>query len=243
MPHESYAHPALDRRRHPRPRRPRPRRPRGHRWPRPRHHPRPRPAGRPGGPRRAGRGEGPPGRRRPHRPAARPAPGRRPGGDGQLAGAPAGQAPPRRSRGRAGVRPDGLLQRLEAGQRGLRARTAPPPHRRRPPGPQRPRPPRLYTATALRTEDVTGLARFFYGRIGNPLLAQRPERGALPQLYAATAPEAGGGDFIGPDGPGGLRGFPTRVKPSAAAADPEAGRRLWDLSEELTGVRYGLTAS
>ncbi|MFF8808602.1 SDR family NAD(P)-dependent oxidoreductase [Streptomyces omiyaensis] len=100
-----------------------------------------------------------------------------------------------------------------------------------------------YTATALRTKDVTGLARFFYGRIGNPLLAQRPERGALPQLYAATAPEAGGGDFIGPDGPDGLRGFPTRVKPSAAAADPEAGRRLWDLSEELTGIRYGLTAS
>ncbi|MFF9503781.1 oxidoreductase [Streptomyces sp. NPDC014656] len=100
-----------------------------------------------------------------------------------------------------------------------------------------------YTATALQTRDVTGLARFFYGRIGNPLLAQRPERGALPQLYAATAPEAAGGDFIGPDGLGELRGSPTRVKPSAAAADPEAGRRLWDLSEELTGVRYGLTAS
>ncbi|GHG15097.1 oxidoreductase [Streptomyces hydrogenans] len=100
-----------------------------------------------------------------------------------------------------------------------------------------------YTATGLQTRDVTGLARFFYGRIGNPLLAQRPERGALPQLYAATAPEAAGGEFIGPDGLGELRGSPTRVKPSATAADPETGRRLWDLSEELTGVRYGLTAS
>ncbi|WP_030752400.1 oxidoreductase [Streptomyces griseus] len=99
-----------------------------------------------------------------------------------------------------------------------------------------------YTATALQTRDATGFSRFFYGRIGNPLLAQRPERGALPQLYAATAPDAAGGEFIGPDGLGELRGSPTRVKPSAAAADPEAGRRLWDLSEELTGVRYGLTA-
>ncbi|MFD4371553.1 oxidoreductase [Streptomyces sp. NPDC058486] len=100
-----------------------------------------------------------------------------------------------------------------------------------------------YTATSLQTRDATGFTRFFYGRIGNPLLAQRPERGALSQLYAATAPDAAGGDFIGPDGPGELRGSPTRVKPSAVAADPETGRRLWDLSEELTGVRYGLTAS
>ncbi|MFE5793521.1 oxidoreductase [Streptomyces sp. NPDC056503] len=100
-----------------------------------------------------------------------------------------------------------------------------------------------YTATSLQTRDATGLARFFYGRIGNPLVAQRPERGVLPQLYAATAPDAAGGDFIGPDGLGELRGVPARVKPSAAAADPETGRRLWDLSEELTGVRYGLTAS
>ncbi|MFF2778616.1 oxidoreductase [Streptomyces sp. NPDC058052] len=99
-----------------------------------------------------------------------------------------------------------------------------------------------YTATSLQTRDATGLARFFYGRIGNPLLAQRPERGVLPQLYAATAPDAAGGDFIGPDGPGELRGFPSRVKPSATAADPETGRRLWDLSEELTGVRYGFTS-
>lgn len=99
-----------------------------------------------------------------------------------------------------------------------------------------------YTATGLQTRDITGFSRFFYSRIGNPLLAQRPERGVLPQLYAATAPEAAGGDFIGPDGLGELRGHPTRVEPSATAADPETGRRLWDLSEELTGVRYGLTA-
>ncbi|MGW8365248.1 oxidoreductase [Streptomyces wedmorensis] len=95
-----------------------------------------------------------------------------------------------------------------------------------------------YTATNLQTKDTSGLARLVFGRIGNPLLAQRPERGALPQLYAATAPDVTGGDFIGPDGPAELRGTPTRVRLSAPAADPETGRRLWALSEDLTGVRY-----
>ncbi|MGW8352837.1 oxidoreductase [Streptomyces wedmorensis] len=95
-----------------------------------------------------------------------------------------------------------------------------------------------YTATNLQTKDTGGLARLVFGRIGNPLLAQRPERGALPQLYAATAPDVTGGDFIGPDGPAELRGTPTRVRLSAPAADPETGRRLWALSEDLTEVRY-----
>ncbi|MEU4065994.1 oxidoreductase [Streptomyces wedmorensis] len=95
-----------------------------------------------------------------------------------------------------------------------------------------------YTATSLQTKDTGGLARLVFGRIGNPLLAQRPERGALPQLYAATAPDVTGGDFIGPDGPAELRGTPTRVRLSAPAADPETGRRLWKLSEDLTEVRY-----
>ncbi|MGW8762288.1 oxidoreductase [Streptomyces sp. NPDC055815] len=95
-----------------------------------------------------------------------------------------------------------------------------------------------YTATNLQMKDTSGLAKLFFGRIGNPLLAQRPERGALPQLYAATDPSVAGGEFIGPDGMGELRGTPTRVRLSDAASDPGTGRRLWDLSEGLTGVRY-----
>ncbi|MFI1974813.1 oxidoreductase [Streptomyces wedmorensis] len=95
-----------------------------------------------------------------------------------------------------------------------------------------------YTATNLQTKDTGGLARLVLGYVGNPLLAQRPERGALPQLYAATAPDVTGGDFVGPDGPAELRGTPTRVRLSAPAADPETGRRLWELSEDLTEVRY-----
>ncbi|MEU1228117.1 oxidoreductase [Streptomyces sp. NPDC005828] len=95
-----------------------------------------------------------------------------------------------------------------------------------------------YTATNLQMKDTSGLAKLFFGRVGNPLLAQRPERGALPQLYAATDASVVGGEFIGPDGMGELRGAPTRVRLSDAAGDPGTGRRLWEESERLTGVRF-----
>ena len=70
------------------------------------------------------------------------------------------------------------------------------------------------------------------------LFAQTMEAGALPQLYAATAPDARSGEFYGPDGFAEQRGHPTVVKPVASATDPATARRLWELSEELTGVRY-----
>ncbi|MFE1908038.1 oxidoreductase [Streptomyces gardneri] len=100
-----------------------------------------------------------------------------------------------------------------------------------------------YTATSLQTRDTRGLTRLFFGRIGNPLIAQSPERGALSQLYAATDPTVVGGEFIGPDGPAELRGAPTRVRLSDAAADAGTGRRLWEVSEGLTGVSFPVTAS
>ncbi|MER5354485.1 oxidoreductase [Kitasatospora sp. NPDC002551] len=96
-----------------------------------------------------------------------------------------------------------------------------------------------YTATNLQTSGPTGLTRLLFGRLLRPL-AQRPADGALPQLYAATEPAARGGEFIGPDGRGELRGAPTPVRLGPPAADPGAARRLWALSEELTGVRFGL---
>lgn len=95
-----------------------------------------------------------------------------------------------------------------------------------------------YTATNLQTSAPVGLWRVVFGRIGNPLLAQPPARGAMPQLHAATDPGVASGQFIGPDGPAELRGAPTRVRLSDAAADPETGRRLWELSERLTDVRF-----
>ena len=75
-------------------------------------------------------------------------------------------------------------------------------------------------------------------QLGNKLLGQSAERGALPTLYAATAPDLPGGAYVGPDGPMEMRGHPTLVGTSDAARDPETARRLWQVSEELTGVRF-----
>ncbi len=61
--------------------------------------------------------------------------------------------------------------------------------------------------------------------------------GALPPLYAATEPGLEGGTYVGPDGPGEHRGYPKIVKPNGAARDEDTARRLWEVSEELTGVR------
>ncbi len=75
-------------------------------------------------------------------------------------------------------------------------------------------------------------------RVSNALVAQPPEMGALPSLYAAGAADVDGGDFIGPDGRGEWRGYPTKVRSSRASHDEVAAGKLWRLSEELTGVSY-----
>ena len=72
----------------------------------------------------------------------------------------------------------------------------------------------------------------------NRLLAQSAAMGALPTLYAATAPDVRGGDYIGPDGLGEQWGHPKKVRSNARSHDPEAQRRLWEISEQLVGVRY-----
>ena len=70
-----------------------------------------------------------------------------------------------------------------------------------------------------------------------PLLMQNDAMGALPTEYAATAPEARGGEYIGPDGMGEIKGYPKVVKPRVAL-DEATARRLWEASEQLTGVAY-----
>jgi len=70
------------------------------------------------------------------------------------------------------------------------------------------------------------------------LLAQSAEMGALPLLYAATAPGIAGGAYVGPDGRSERRGYPTLVQPSSTARDKMLAGRLWSVSEELTGVDY-----
>lgn len=74
------------------------------------------------------------------------------------------------------------------------------------------------------------------GRLGGLLLAQNTRMGALPQLQAATAPHIQGGDYIGPRGPGQMRGRPGKINPLPAAADPATGSALWEITAKLTGV-------
>ncbi|MDQ6616624.1 MAG: oxidoreductase [Actinomycetota bacterium] len=76
------------------------------------------------------------------------------------------------------------------------------------------------------------------GRIGNRLLAQDADGGALPTLYAAVA-AIPGNSFAGP-GFMQQRGAPKLVGRSTAATDMDVARRLWEVSEGLTGVRFPL---
>jgi NAD(P)-dependent dehydrogenase (short-subunit alcohol dehydrogenase family) len=72
--------------------------------------------------------------------------------------------------------------------------------------------------------------------LGAQLFGQPAAAGALPSLYAATAPDVHGGDYYGPDGPSSMRGHPTIVTPPHRALDPALAARLWAESERLTGV-------
>jgi NAD(P)-dependent dehydrogenase (short-subunit alcohol dehydrogenase family) len=94
-----------------------------------------------------------------------------------------------------------------------------------------------YSATNLQSSGPTGLLKSALA-ISTRLLAQPAERGALPILYAATAPGVQGGDYFGPDGRAEMRGYPKTVKAIPDAYDPDIGGRLWQASEQLTGVRY-----
>jgi NAD(P)-dependent dehydrogenase (short-subunit alcohol dehydrogenase family) len=78
--------------------------------------------------------------------------------------------------------------------------------------------------------------------IGNRLIAQDEQAGALPTLYAAVA-NVPGASFAGPDGLMEMRGKPKLVGRSKAAQDAHTAERLWDASEELTGVRFPLSAA
>jgi len=74
--------------------------------------------------------------------------------------------------------------------------------------------------------------------LSNRLFAQSAAMGALPTLYAATAADVNGGDYIGPDGLAETWGYPKKVRSSARSHDTGAAARLWDISEALTGVKY-----
>jgi NAD(P)-dependent dehydrogenase (short-subunit alcohol dehydrogenase family) len=70
------------------------------------------------------------------------------------------------------------------------------------------------------------------------VFTQPADRGALPTLRAATDPGAQGGQYYGPDGIGEVKGSPKVVASSAQSHNEDIQRRLWTVSEELTGVTF-----
>ncbi|PRQ02075.1 oxidoreductase [Enhygromyxa salina] len=72
----------------------------------------------------------------------------------------------------------------------------------------------------------------------NPLFAMQPGEGALPSLRAATAPDVRAGEYYGPGGLMQMRGAPVRVGMSKGARDEAVAARLWQVSEQRTGVTY-----
>jgi NAD(P)-dependent dehydrogenase (short-subunit alcohol dehydrogenase family) len=84
--------------------------------------------------------------------------------------------------------------------------------------------------------------RFSFNRFARSFLwflFQPAAQGALPTLYAATAADAQPGGYYGPHRLSETRGYPAVAKPIPQAADEQVARRLWDVSEDMTNVRFG----
>jgi len=96
-----------------------------------------------------------------------------------------------------------------------------------------------YAATNLQSHSGSGLWETVMARIGNPLFAQSESAGALPTLYACFA-ELPGDSFVGPGGMQGSRGNARVVPRSKRAQDEAVAKRLWDVSERLTGTSFPL---
>ncbi|WP_058994292.1 oxidoreductase [Haloarcula sp. CBA1127] len=74
--------------------------------------------------------------------------------------------------------------------------------------------------------------------VANAVFAQSAEQGALPMLYAATAEDVIGGEYVGPGGLFGMRGSPEFQQSNDASQDEETAEQLWAVSTDLTGVEY-----
>jgi NAD(P)-dependent dehydrogenase (short-subunit alcohol dehydrogenase family) len=99
-----------------------------------------------------------------------------------------------------------------------------------------------YTRTQLATNMArsrNGVGRAIVGgftSLGNAVLGQDVRIGVLPQLFAALAPQAEGGQYYGPGGFQEMHGYPKQVPLPSGARDDSVGPRLWDVTAELTGV-------
>jgi len=79
---------------------------------------------------------------------------------------------------------------------------------------------------------------FLMAKIITPLLSQSADKAALPSLLAATDGSARNGSYWGPTGFMKLKGYPGPAAIPKQAKDLESARRLWELGEQLTGVKY-----
>jgi NAD(P)-dependent dehydrogenase (short-subunit alcohol dehydrogenase family) len=99
-----------------------------------------------------------------------------------------------------------------------------------------------YARTNLQTSgpgrELNGLENFLQNR-----LSQDAAHGALPTLRAATATDTASGEYFAPSGVFQLKGDPILLKMPKSALDAEVARRLWEVSEELTGVVWPVAAS
>jgi NAD(P)-dependent dehydrogenase (short-subunit alcohol dehydrogenase family) len=98
-----------------------------------------------------------------------------------------------------------------------------------------------YAATNLQFRSERGIEDRVMG-VANRLFAQTDEAGARPTLFAASQ-DLPGASYVGPDGFAEQRGYPTLVGRTGAASDVEMAKRLWILSEELTGVGFPLASA
>lgn len=92
-----------------------------------------------------------------------------------------------------------------------------------------------YAATGLQSDGDGTLSGFLMAKVGNRFIAQDAAGGALGTLYAATQ-NLPGNTYAGPRN--GVRGTPVPCSRSRAARDERAARRLWQVSETLTGVTF-----
>ncbi len=95
-----------------------------------------------------------------------------------------------------------------------------------------------YAATNLQFAGPATWYEKGFMALTNRVLAQSADMGALPTLYAATVPEIPGGSFVGPDEMFEQRGHPHIVTAAGKAYDEDAWRRLWEVSEQMTGVQF-----
>jgi NAD(P)-dependent dehydrogenase (short-subunit alcohol dehydrogenase family) len=98
--------------------------------------------------------------------------------------------------------------------------------------------PGMAVTDVFRRGERAGAFQQFLGKAVFRVVGQSAAQGALPILFAATSPDAEGGTYYGPDGFREIRGYATRGKIEPHALDRQAARRLWSVSENLTGVTY-----